>query len=186
MGVQNPKITFRDFTPSPAVTFHVERRAAKLQTIFDRVVDCHVVVEEPHRHSAKGKKFHVRINLHVPGKELVITKNLEDCKEDLHVAIDDAFGDAERVLESHARKVEDGVKPHSRPSRGIVARVFSDEGYGFIEAEGDGHDVYFHRNSIVDGGRFERVSVGTKVRFAEEDGDLGPQASTVHLLNGHH
>ena len=67
--------------------------------LFDRVVDCHVVVEEPHRHSAKGKKFHVRINLHVPGKELVISKNPESAKEDLHVAIDDAFTDAERVLE---------------------------------------------------------------------------------------
>ena len=61
-------------------------------------------VEEPHRHHAKGKKFHVRINLHVPGKELVISKNPEDAKEDLHVAIDDAFTAAERVLEDHAKK----------------------------------------------------------------------------------
>lgn len=100
-----PQITFRDMASSPAITSHVERRAQKLKLLFDRVVDCHVVVEEPHRHSAKGKKFHVRINLHVPGKELVISKNPDQAKEDLHAAIDDAFTDAERVLEDHARKL---------------------------------------------------------------------------------
>jgi ribosomal subunit interface protein len=100
-----PQITFRDMASSPAITSHVERRAQKLNLLFDRVVDCHVVVEEPHRHSAKGKKFHVRINLHVPGKELVISKNPDQAKEDLHAAIDDAFTDAERVLEDHARKL---------------------------------------------------------------------------------
>ncbi len=100
-----PQITFRDMESSPAVTSHVERRAQKLKLFFDRVVDCHVVVEEPHRHSAKGKRFHVRINLHVPGKELVVSKNPDNAKEDLHVAIDDAFSDAERVLEDYARKV---------------------------------------------------------------------------------
>lgn len=102
-----PQITFRDMTSSEAVTSHVERRAQKLKLLFDRVVGCHVVVEEPHRHSTKGKKFHVRINLHVPGKELIISKNPEMAKEDLHVAIDDAFTDAERVLEEHARKVRE-------------------------------------------------------------------------------
>lgn len=99
-----PQITFRDMESSEAVTSHVERRAQKLELLFDRVVDCHVVLEEPHRHHAKGKKFHVRINLHVPGKELVISKNPDSAKEDLHAAIDDAFTDAERVLEDHARK----------------------------------------------------------------------------------
>lgn len=98
------QITFRDMEPSPTITSYVERRASKLERLFDRLVNCHVVVEEPHRHSRHGKKFHVRINMHVPGKELVVSKNPDDAKEDLHAAIDDAFGDAERVLEEHARK----------------------------------------------------------------------------------
>ncbi len=101
---QPVQISFRDMESSPTITSYVERRASKLERLFDRLVDCHVVVEEPHRHSRQGKKFHVRINMHVPGKELVVSKNIEDAKEDLHAAIDDAFGDAERVLEEHARK----------------------------------------------------------------------------------
>ncbi|MBX3230796.1 MAG: HPF/RaiA family ribosome-associated protein [Labilithrix sp.] len=173
------QITFRDMESSPAVTSYVERRATKLEKLFDRLVDCHVVVEEPHRRSRQGKKFHVRISMHVPGKELVVSRNVDDAKEDLHAAIDDAFGDAERVLEEHARLLQPDLKTHERPTRGVVARLFRDEGYGFITAEGDAHDVYFHRNSVL-GARFEHLEVGAKVRFAEEDGEKGPQASTVH------
>lgn len=175
------QITFRDIPPSAAVAAHVERRAEKLDTFYARMSKCHVVVEEPHRHSRQGKKYRVEIDMHVPGKELVISKNPEDSKEDLHAAIDMAFDDAERVLEDYARQLQPDTKLHVAPPRGVVARIFHDRGYGFIEAEGDGHEVYFHRNSVI-GERFEKLSTGAKVRFAEEDGDKGPQASTVHVV----
>ena len=41
---------------------------------------------------------------------------------------------------------------------------------------------YFHRNSVLHGG-FERLRIGSKVRFIEEPGEKGPQASTVTLLD---
>ncbi len=176
------QITFRDMSPSAAVAAHVERRAEKLETFFDRMSKCHVVVEEPHRRSRQGKKYRVEIDMHVPGRELVISRNPEDSKEDLHVAIDDAFDDAERVLEDYARQMRpDRTKLHTAPPRGIIARIFHERGYGFIEADDDGHEVYFHRNAVI-GERFERLSTGAKVRYAEEDGDKGPQASTVHVV----
>lgn len=175
------QITFRDIPPSAAVAAHVERRAEKLETFFFRMSKCHVVVEEPHRHSRQGKKYRVEIDMHVPGRELVISKNPEDSKEDLHAAIDVAFDDAERILEEYARQLRPDLKTHLAPPRGIITKVFHDRGYGFITAEGDGHDVYFHRNSVLDE-KFEKLTVGTKVRYAEEDGDKGPQASTVHVL----
>jgi len=178
--MQSPvQITFRDMSPSPSIAAHVERRAAKLDTFFDRIVKCHVVVGAPHRHSKHGKRFHVRIDLHVPGKELVVSKNPDDAKEDANAAIDDAFGDAERLLEEFAalhNKVD--TKIHLRSPHGIVTKLFLERGYGFIEAE-DGREVYFHQNSVL-GARFEKLSIGARVRFAEEDGDNGPQASTVH------
>ncbi len=178
------QITFRDMSPSPAISAHVERRAEKLETLFGRVLDCHVVVEEPHRHSRKGHKFHVRINVHVPGKELVVAKNAEDDTVDVYALLDDAFSDAERQVEDHARKQQPDMKTHERPMRGMVSKLFLDRGYGFIAADGDGHEVYFHQNSILDG-RFEKLEVGSKVRFAEEDGEKGPQASTVHVAGTH-
>ena len=180
--MQSPlQITFRDMSPSPAITAHVEKRAAKLDTFFDRIVKCHVVVEAPHRHSRHGKRFHVRIDLHVPGRELIVSKNPEDAKEDAYAAIDDAFGDAERVLEDFATLHKVDTKQHLKNAHGLVSKLFLERGYGFIEAEG-GREVYFHQNSVL-GTRFERLSVGARVRFAEEDGDEGPQASTVHALN---
>lgn len=180
--MQSPvQITFRDISPSPSIAAHVERRAAKLDTFFDRIVKCHVVVEAPHRHSKHGKRFHVRIDLHVPGRELVVSKNPEDAKEDAYAAIDDAFGDAERVLEDFATSHKVDTKQHLKPPHGVVSKLFPDRGYGFIE-DGDGREVYFHQNSVL-GTRFDKLSVGARVRFAEEDGDNGPQASTVHVTS---
>ena len=48
----------------------------------------------------------------------------------------------------------------------------------------DGREIYFHRNSVLNGG-FARLKPGTAVAFAEEDGEKGPQASTVRLLGKH-
>ena len=179
--MQSPvQITFRDIKPSTVISEHVERRAAKLDVFFDRIVKCHVVVEAPHRHGGTGRRYHVRIDLHVPGKELVVSRGPEDSNEELHAAVDEAFGDAERVLDDYSRQLKFDSKTHLKPPHGVITKVFLDRGYGFIEADA-GHEVYFHRNSIL-GTAFEKVHVGAKVRFAEEDGDKGPQASTVHVI----
>lgn len=179
------QITFRDLSPSPAVTAHIERRVAKLATFFDRMVKCHVVVKEPHKHLGPARGFALHVDMHVPGKELVVATNDGSTYMDVHAAVDDIFRDAERVLEEHARSHGGGDRSRAqqaraRPPHGVVAKVFRDRGYGFIVAEPDGHEVYFHKNSIVDL-RFDRVAVGVRVRFNEEDGDKGPQASTVHV-----
>lgn len=179
--MQSPvQVTFRDIQPSPAVSAHVERRATKLDTFFDRITKCHVVVEAPYCRHKHGPRYHVRIALHVPGKELIVTKNPEQRKEELHAAVDDAFNDAEQLLEEYSRQLRPDTKVHLRPPHGLVAKLFPDRGYGFITEE-DGREIYFHRNSVL-GFAFEKLQVGAKVRFAEEDGDNGPQASTVHVL----
>lgn len=179
------QITFRDMTPSDAVSEHVGRRADKLGTFFQRMVKCHVVVEEPHRHSRHGKKFQVEIGMHVPGRELVVSKTPDDGKENMHVAIDRAFDDAERMLEDYASQLRPSSKQHHKDPHGKITKLFVDRGYGFIEDDVSGEEVYFHRNSVL-GEKFEKLTLGSKVRFAEELGDKGPQASTVHVVRlGH-
>ena len=66
---------------------------------------------------------------------------------------------------------------------GRVARLFADDGYGFIDAGALG-EVYFHRNSVADG-RFAELEEGSRVRFviAEDESEHGAQASTVHALH---
>jgi cold shock CspA family protein len=58
------------------------------------------------------------------------------------------------------------------------------EDFGRI-ATADGRDVYFHRNSILDVD-FDQLKIGDEVRYAEEDGEAGPQASSLHLIGKHH
>ena len=50
----------------------------------------------------------------------------------------------------------------------------SDEGYGFLETR-DGRELYFHSISVLNGD-FDRWEIGSKVRFAGEEGEKRPQA----------
>ena len=93
------------------------------------------------------------------------------------MAIRDAFQAARRQLQDHVRKLDGKVKAHEVPPVGRIVRLFSEQGYGFIEAP-DKREVYFHRNSVRDDG-FDQLSVGVGVVYVEEDGEDGPQASMV-------
>ena len=119
------QITFRDIPASPAITAYVEKRAAKLETLFQRMVNCHVVVEEPHRHNRQGKKFHVRIDMLVPGKELVVSKTPDDSKEDLYAAPPHAFSRLKKVdAPGAAEFAEIAVEYRNRtPRRAVVLEV---------------------------------------------------------------
>jgi cold shock CspA family protein len=139
------------------------------------------VVERPHRQHHKGTLFHVRIDLRVPGRELVVNRDPTEhhAHEDVYVAIRDAFDAARRQLEDHAREMRGGVKSHEPTPQGRVARLHAQQGFGFIETPA-GRELYFHANSVIDG-TFDALRVGDEVRFSEEAGERGPQASTVHL-----
>ncbi len=103
------QITFRDMNPSKAVAAHVRKRAEKLNLFYDRIVACRVMVEVPHRHHLHGKRYHVRIDVTVPGCELVVGRNPADNinHENMHAAVDDAFDDAERMVGDHAKRRHD-------------------------------------------------------------------------------
>ncbi len=108
------QVTFRNMDSSAAVEANVREKAAKLERYFDRIVSCRVVVESPHRRHHKGKLYHVRIDLGVPGKEIVVNHSgpKNHAHEDVYVAVRDAFNAAARQLEDHARKVRGDVKSH--------------------------------------------------------------------------
>ena len=177
------KVTFRNMEHSAAIEADVLKRAAKLESFFDGIIGCRVVIEEPHRSHRQGKLVHVRIDTTVPGKELVVNREPAEhhAHEDAYVAVRDAFRAMKRQLEDHARLLRGDTKLHTTPAPARIARLFPDEGYGFIETA-DGREVYFHRNALVDR-PFERVRIGDAVRFAEETGDQGPQASSLHILD---
>jgi len=173
------QITFRNMEPSEAVKARVRERAEKLDRYHPRIMGCHVVVESPHRHHHQGKVFHVRIDVTVPQTEIVVNREPEEdhAHEDVFVAIRDAFDAMQRQLQDCAREQRGAVKAHAPAPRGRIARLFPDEGYGFIVTP-DAREIYFHSNAVVDG-TFAALEVGALVEFVEAQGDQGPQASTV-------
>lgn len=176
------QITFRDMKPSEAVEARIRERAGKLDEYYDRITSCRVVVEAPHRHHHQGKLFHVRIDVKVPDGEFVVSREPAEhhAHEDVFVAVRDAFNAIQRRLEDYARRQRREVKTHEAPAVARVVRLLPAEAYGFI-ATPDGREVYFHRNSVL-GEAFDRLEVGTEVQFVEEQGDKGPQASTVRIV----
>jgi ribosomal subunit interface protein len=103
------EITFRDFESSDAVTEAVEQKLQKLMKFYDRIERCHVTLSAPHRHHSKGKQYHIHIDLHVPGKNVIVSHDPKDDKshEDFYVSLRDAFATAERQLKAHVRKMKD-------------------------------------------------------------------------------
>ena len=173
------QITSRDFELTPPMDAQIRERAGDLQLYFPRITGCHVVVEAPVHHHRKGGPYNVRIDLRLPGAEVSVNRQ---SSEDLAIAIRDAFDAARRRIEDHLRELRRDVKAHELPAVARVARVFPAEGYGFLETQ-DNREIYFHRHSVLDG-HFDDLAPGTAVRFAEEEGDKGPQASTVALAGG--
>ena len=181
--MQRPvSITYRFVDPSPSLRAHVQTQAAKLDAIFPRLVSCRVVLEGDDKHK-HGDRYHVRIDLAVPGTELVVTRNAPDeiAHDDLHAAIDRAFDDARRVLRHWAERRRGDVKTHDGAHRrGVVTKIFHYEGYGFLEGD-DGVEVYFHRNAVRHVA-FESLQRGTAVSFLDEPGEKGPQATVVEAF----
>lgn len=106
------QITIRDIEHSEALETRIRDKAIQLEEFFDHIISCRVVVEVPHKHH-QGRQFSVRIDIGVPGNEIVVNR---DHAEDVYVALRDAFDAAKRQLEDYARKLHGDVKTH-QPKR---------------------------------------------------------------------
>ena len=180
------QITFRHLESSEALESSIRDHTAELDQFFDQIMSCRVVIESGHKHQHQGTLYQVHIDVTVPGKELVVSRgsDLHHAHEDAYVAIRDSFDAMRRQLEDHARKQRGKVKAHQVPPHGKVSELKADENYGRI-LTADGRDIYFHRNSLLNS-NFENLEIGTEVRFDEEAGDQGPQASSVNVIGKHH
>ncbi len=180
------QITFRHLEASEALENNIREHAAELDQFFDQIMSCRVVVESSHKHHHQGRLYQIHIDVTVPGKELVASREpgQHHAHEDAYVAISDAFDAIRRQLEDHARKQRGHIKTHQVPPHGKVSELVAAENYGRIQTA-DGRDIYFHRNSLLNS-NFDELKVGMEVRFDEEPGNLGPQASSVNLIGKHH
>ena len=135
------QITFRNMKSSTVVEEWVRAEASKLETFYSQITGCRVAIEVPHRHHLKGSPYHVRIDLTLPGGELVIKREanlssrvrregereiskqleVETPHKNLRLAINDAFKAAARRLQDYARRQRGDVKVHQPASRTRIA-----------------------------------------------------------------
>jgi ribosomal subunit interface protein len=109
--MQSPlQITTRDIPHSEALDDHIRQKAAKLETFYPHITGCRVVVEIPHKHKQQGRKFNVRLDITVPGGELVVNREADG---DVYVALRDAFDAAKRQVEDYGRRQRGDIKTHN-------------------------------------------------------------------------
>ena len=184
--MQTPvEIAFRHYQPSEEVRTEVAAQTRRLEKFGSNLTSCHVVVTGPEGRRRNGGLFHVELRLAMPGrKDVIVDRRHGDAAEHEHalVAIRQAFEAAKRQIEDAERALRGDVKVHAPEHRGRVTKLIAGGDYGFLET-GDGREVYLHRNAVLNGA-FDRLTVGDEVRFVEEEGVKGPQASSVRLAGG--
>src|SRR6516162_1133867 len=180
------QVSFRHMEHSEVIEALIREKVAKLDASPDHIMGCRVVVEPAGKHHEHGNLYEVRIDITVPGEEIVVTREPSEHTEykDIQVAIRDAFDSARRRLEDYVRRRRGAVKALETAPHARVSRLFPDEDYGFLSTL-DGREIYFHRHSVLHEG-FDHLQIGTEVAFVEEEGKKGPQASTVRPVGRHH
>ena len=101
------QIAFHGMDHSPAMEAQVRHRVDELAQFSDRIVACKVALEATQRRQLHGKIYRIRIELVVPGGEIVVSQEpgMNHAHEDLSVAIRDAFAAARRQLQDRMRRL---------------------------------------------------------------------------------
>lgn len=100
------EVAFKNMERSDAVEARIREKAEKkLERFAGRITSCRVVVQAPHKHQTHGNCYDVRIDVHVPGEELVVTREATNpAHTDVYVAIRDAFDAVVRQLDGHTSR----------------------------------------------------------------------------------
>lgn len=178
------QITFLDFAESDAIWIAIQKRVEKLEQFYDRIVKCEVTISLPHRHRHAARLYRIQIRIFLPGNDVIITRKptQNEAYRDAYVAIRDTFNAAERLIQKKVHILRRMTKTHQNDSHpvGKISKLFSHEGYGFI-ATNDGREFYFNEKSIINK-KFSLLKIGQKVRFSEELGEKGPQATSLTAI----
>ncbi len=194
------QITFHRAEVIPDVEELIRAEAAKLERYHPRIISCRVKIEQEGGRQ-KGNLWNVRVDITVPGGEIVvksepslsgtarhtkqasIRKGMEiRCERQiLERAVREAFQAARRQLQDFAQKQRGDTKRTQKPQTARITQVFGDKGYGFLVTR-DGKEVYFHKESVLNDS-FGHLRPGTTVAFTEAKGEKGPQATSVKVLH---
>lgn len=181
--VKPVEIHFQHMKKSEALEERIRQHAERLDRVHPNIMSCLVHVEKPHRHRSTHEGWKITVEVVVPNHgDITVSKSSDE-----HAPHDDAYQVVNQAFDAMARRLQKLVDrdrghvkhhPHEEVTA-VIKRLFDD--HGFLHTL-DGHDVYFHRNSLV-GCPFEELAEGMGVTFSEEEGEMGPQATTVHVVS---
>jgi cold shock CspA family protein/ribosome-associated translation inhibitor RaiA len=178
-----PELIFHDVNRSAWVENYILERVQRLDKFAEGITSCRVSLTQEQASHHKGNRYSLLVEVRTPPNHDLAAKKakiVRDMQTQLPALINLAFGAIERQLKKTAQLRRGEVKHQEVNFHGIVEKLF-DEGYGFLRAVDGDREVYFHRNSVLHGD-FERLAIGTEVRFTPQDGDDGPQASSVQIV----
>ena len=138
-----------------------------------------VTIESTSSHREGG--YELRVIASIPNDTVVVKRK----GEKVVPLLVDAFNTLGLQLKELQRKRRQSSKVHPEAGKGgsaegVVKSIFPFESYGFITTP-QGQEIYFHENSVLNH-KFDRLTLGMEVRYVEEQGEKGPQASTVTVI----
>src|SRR3954463_11902546 len=68
--------------------------------------------------------------------------------------------------------------------QGTVKWFNAEKGFGFIEPDDGGQDVFAHFSAIADDGGYRSLDEGQRVEYTASPGDRGMQADSIQPLGG--
>jgi ribosome-associated translation inhibitor RaiA len=118
------ELSFHNLEPSDALKAAVEEHVANLERLHDHIIGCRVSIEMPHKsQTGRGNQPDVHIVIRVPGKEIVVSKELahaghKKSATDAYAVLDNAFAVAASRLKDYRRISHGEVKYKSGEPRG--------------------------------------------------------------------
>jgi ribosomal subunit interface protein len=166
----------RNVAMTPRWKTEIEDRMTGLQEGHDDLIHGRVTLTKNPHHKKARNVAEALVVVTLPGRHTITARKEEKTFEE---AIRAAFSSLEIELRKYREKrASKEIRLPPIPLRGVICKLFPQEEYGFILQEGGG-EVYFHKNA-VHGLKFEELEDGTEVAFNVEEGEKGPQATTVN------
>lgn len=85
-----------------------------------------------------------------------------------------------RLYQNQACVADYKLKSSNIMAQGIIKKIVSDKGFGFIET---GNQELFFHSSSVKGAAFDDLQEGQTVEFTEGSGPKGPRADSVRPVD---
>lgn len=177
--MEDLQIEGRHIEVAPEWAAEIKERVNALQKGHSDLIHVRVTITRQRHHKRADDTAEAVIVATMPARHTITARKREETVEQ---AIRSAFEALEvelkRVREKRASR-EVGARLPAEPVRGVISKLYPDEGYGFIQPETGEEEVYFHRNAVHDM-KFAELTDGMEVSFNVEEGDNGPQATTVN------